>query len=112
LADLVVSLPPYQFARDSWGGTYAWADTDALAVVSNAEGGTLKNVPGCERRRILPRSQMQEIIDRFAELNSYDFGGSILRFLDCNYIDSDPEKGFRMELQEGEYVARLSLLIH
>src|SRR5205823_253173 len=26
------------------------------------------------------------------------FGGSILRFLDCNYIDSDPEKGFRQEL--------------
>jgi hypothetical protein len=48
-----------------------------LAVVSNAECGTLRNVPGCERRRILPRSQMQEIIDRFAELNPYDFGGSI-----------------------------------
>jgi len=36
---------------------------------------------------------LQEIIDRFAEINPYDFGGSILRFLDRNYIDSDPEKG-------------------
>jgi hypothetical protein len=83
---------------EGWGGSYAWTDTDSLAVVSNAEGGTLRHVPGCETRRILPRSQVQEIIDRFAELNPYDFGGSILRFLDCNYIDSDPEKGFRKEL--------------
>lgn len=83
---------------EGWGGTYAWTDTDSLAVVSNAEGGTLRHVPGCENRRILPRSQVQEIIDRFAELNPYAFGGSILRFLDCNYLKSDPEKGFRKEL--------------
>ena len=63
--------------------------------MSNAEGGILRHVPGCETRRILPRSQVQEIIDRFAELNPYNLGGSILRFLDRNYIDSDPEKGFR-----------------
>ena len=49
-------------------------------------------------RRILPRSQVQEIIDRFAQLNRYGFGSSILRFLDGNYIDSDPKKGFRNEL--------------
>ena len=83
---------------EGWGGTYAWTDTDSLAVVSNAEGGTLRHVPGCETRRTLPRLQVQEIIDRFVELNPYDFGGSILRFLDCNYIDSDPEKRFRKEL--------------
>ena len=65
---------------EGWGGTYAWADTDALVVVSNAEGGTLGHVPGCERRRIPPRSQVQEIIDRFAELNPYNFGGSIWDF--------------------------------
>lgn len=46
----------------------------------------------------LPRSLVQEIIERFAELNPYNFGGSILRFLECNYIDSDPEKGFRKGL--------------
>jgi len=83
---------------EGWGGTYAWADTDSLAVVSNVDGGTLRHVPGCESRRILPRSQVLEIVDRFAELNPYNFGGSILRFLDSNYIDSDPEKGFRKEL--------------
>jgi hypothetical protein len=59
---------------------------------------TLRHVSGCESRRILPRSQVQEIVDRFAELNPYNFGGSILRFVDCNYTDSDPEKGFRQEL--------------
>ena len=54
---------------EGWGGTYAWADTDSLAVVGNAEGGTLKHVPGGESRRMLPRSQVQEIVDRFAEIN-------------------------------------------
>jgi hypothetical protein len=91
-------LGMFERCVEGWGGTYAWADTDALGVVSNAGGGTLRHVPGCESRRILPRLQVQEIIDRFAELNPYDFGGSILRFLDCNYTDSDPEKGFRKEL--------------
>jgi len=80
---------------DERGGTYVWADTDALAVVSDAEGGSLNHVPGCQGRRILPRSQVQEIVDRFTQLNPYGFGGSILRFLDCNFVDSKPEKGFR-----------------
>ncbi len=77
------------------GGTYVWADTDALAVVSAKEGGGLSHVPGCQGRRTLPHSQVQEIIDRFADLNPFNFGGSILRFLDCSYVDSDPNKGFR-----------------
>lgn len=80
---------------EGWGGAYAWADTDALAVVSNAEGGSLSHVPGCHGLRILPHTQVQEIIDRFAQLNPYNFSGSILRFLDCNFVDSDPNKGFR-----------------
>lgn len=63
------------------GGTYAWVDTGVLGVVSNAKGGTLRYVPGCESGRTLPGTHVHEIIDRFAE--PYDFGGSILRFLDC-----------------------------
>lgn len=103
LASLITSggrllLGMLERSVEGWGGAYAWADTDALGVVSNAEGGTLRHVPGCESRRILPHSQVQEIIDRFGELNPYNFGGSILRFLDGNYLDSDPEKGFRKEL--------------
>ncbi len=80
------------------GGTYAWADTDALAVVSKAEHGSLSDVPGCAGRRVLPHSEVKEIIARFADLNPYQFDGSILRFLDCNYVDNDPEKGFRKQL--------------
>jgi DNA polymerase elongation subunit (family B) len=31
---------------EGWGGTYAWADTDSLAVVSKSEGG---NSEACAR---------------------------------------------------------------
>jgi hypothetical protein len=80
---------------DELGGEYAWADTDSLAIVSQREGGGLSTVPGCRGRLILTHSQVQEIIDRFAALNPYNFDGSILRFLDYNYVDSDPDRGFR-----------------
>ncbi len=62
------------------GGVYAWADTDPVGIVSSTEGGALTGVPGCKNARILPRREVQEIIGRFAALNPYDFGGSILRF--------------------------------
>lgn len=83
---------------DDKGGAYAWADTDALAVVSNDEGGSLSYVPGCEDKRILRRIEVQQIIDRFADLNPYRFAGSILRFSKYAYVDSDPEKGLRQLL--------------
>ena len=79
-------------------GVYAWADTDALAVISNEEGGALSHVPGCADKRVLPRSEVQEIVDKFAELNPYKFGGLILRFSKHAYVDSDPRKGFRQLL--------------
>jgi hypothetical protein len=80
------------------GGVYAWADTDALGIVSSTEGGALSGVPGCKNSRILPRTEVQEIIDRFAGLNPYGFGGSILRFTEDNYINSDPKNAFRQLL--------------
>jgi hypothetical protein len=40
----------------------------------------------------------EQIIDRFAGLNPYDFGGSILRFTEDNYIGSDPKNAFRQLL--------------
>jgi hypothetical protein len=80
------------------GGVYAWADTDAVGVVSSTEGGALTGVPGCENARILRRTEVQEIIDRFADLNPYGFGGSILRFTEENYIGSDPKNAFRQLL--------------
>jgi hypothetical protein len=79
-------------------GVYVWADTDALGVVAAEQGGTLANVPGCENTRILPRAEVRQIVEGFNSLNPYKFGGSILRFTDLNYVDSDPERGFRQLL--------------
>ena len=66
--------------------------------MSSTEGGALTGVPGCKNARILPRTEVQEIIDRFAGLNPYNFGGSILRFTEDNYIGSDPKNAFRQLL--------------
>jgi hypothetical protein len=75
-------------------GTYLFADTDALAVVSSEIGGML-NIPSGEGVRILPWKEVQNIVDRFTSLNPYDpdaVKGSILNLVDANYVDSDPEK--------------------
>ena len=80
------------------GGVHAWADTDAVGIVSSTDGDVLTGVLGCENARILPRTEVQEIIDRFAGLNPYDFGGSILRFTEENYTGSDPKNAFRQLL--------------
>lgn len=76
----------------SAGGVYAWADTDALAIVSAQHGGSLAHVPGCENARVLRWAEVQAIIDKFADLNPYGFGGSILNLVDDNFVDSDPTK--------------------
>jgi hypothetical protein len=83
------------------GGTHAWADTDALAVISSKNGGTLRQVPGCKRIRSLSWKEVQDIVDRFESLNPYDrnaIRGSILNFVDANYQDSDPRKDRRQLL--------------
>ena len=77
------------------GGVHAWADTDALAIVSSKNGGSLHHVPGCEKARILSWREVREITDRFEALNPYDrkaVPGSILSLVDDNYVDSDPKK--------------------
>jgi hypothetical protein len=53
------------------------------------------HVPGCGDKRVLPRSEVQEIVNKFADLNPYKFSGSILRFSKHAYVDSDRQKGFR-----------------
>ena len=80
------------------GGVYAWADTDALAIVSSEHGGSLAHVPGCESARVLPWKEVQAIIDGFADLNPYNFAGSILSLTDDNFVDSDPAKPRRQLL--------------
>ncbi len=75
------------------GGIHAWADTDALAIVSSRKGGSLRHIPGCENVRALPWKTVQSIIDRFESLNPYDrkaVPGSILNLVDANHVDCDP----------------------
>jgi hypothetical protein len=74
------------------GGIHAWADTDALAIVSSRNGGSLRNIPGCEKLKALPWKKVQAIVDRFESLNPYDrkaVPGSILNLVDANYKNSD-----------------------
>jgi len=75
------------------GGTHAWADTDALAIVSSKKGGSLRHIPGCEGVRALSWSAVQGITDKFEALNRYDrdaIPGSILNFVDANFEKADP----------------------
>ena len=83
------------------GGTHAWADTDALAIVSSKNGGSLRHVPGCNGIRALSWSTVRKITDKFEELNPYDRAavpGSILNFVDANFENVDPSSARRQLL--------------
>ncbi len=78
-------------------GTYLFCDTDSLAIVASKRGGQLR-IPGSEGVRILSFKEVRSIVDQFGELNPYDrkiVKGSILNFVDANYVDSDPKKPHR-----------------
>jgi hypothetical protein len=70
-------------------GVYSWADTDALAIVSSRHGGSLSHVPGCGNASVLPWKEVEAIVERFTDLNPYNFTGSILNLVDDNFVDSD-----------------------
>jgi hypothetical protein len=75
------------------GGTHAWADTDALAIVSSRKGGSLRSVPGLSGVRALSWSTVQRITDKFEALNPYNRAavpGSLLNLLDANFEKADP----------------------
>jgi len=75
-------------------GTYLFCDTDSLAIVSSEKGGKL-DIPGSKGLRILNWKETRKIAKRFSSLNPYDrkaVNGSILNFVDANFIDSDPTK--------------------
>jgi len=83
------------------GGTHAWADTDALAIVSSKKGGSLRHVPGCKGIKTLSWSTVQKITDKFKALNPYDRAavpGSILNLVDANFLDADPSSPRRQLL--------------
>lgn len=83
------------------GGTHAWADTDALAIVSFENGGKVRQIPGFQHIRALSWREVQEIVDQFASLNPYNRSavpGSILNFVDANYKGGDPQQAKRQLL--------------
>ena len=77
----------------SAGGTHAWADTDALAIVSSKKGGSLRHIPGCKGIRALPWKTVEQITAKFEDLNPYevkDVDIRLLNLVDANYQNFDP----------------------
>ena len=87
------------------GGSYAFCDTDSLAIIATPEGGTvacpggpLRKADNRESVRALSYGDVDAIIDRFAGVNPYDpelVPGSILELEEWNF---DPETGERRHL--------------
>lgn len=84
------------------GGTYAFCDTDSMAIVATPDGGPIAN-PARSRRRgprqpaisALSFAQVDEIVQRFERLNPYDrsiIPGSILKIEDENYAPKTEER--------------------
>ncbi len=71
------------------GGTYAFCDTDSMAIVATKDGGTiacpggaLKASDGKDGIRALSHNQVNQIINKFERLNPYDkeaVPGSIIK---------------------------------
>ncbi len=76
------------------GGTHAWADTDALAIVSSKKGRSLRHIPGCKEIKALPWSTVKQITAKFEDLNPYDAVKDVdvrlLNLVDANYQNFDP----------------------
>ncbi len=78
--------------RDA-GGTHAWADTDALAIVSSKKGRSLRHIPGCKGIKALPWKTVEQITAKFEDLNPYevkDVEVRLLNLVDANYQNFDP----------------------
>ena len=73
------------------GGTYAFCDTDSMAIVSSANEGTHDYTDHTGKRRTIPVltwQQVEEIVRRFESLNPYDreaVPGSILEIEQVNF---------------------------
>lgn len=92
-ARLLLALTEHEV--NTRGGTYAFCDTDSMAIVANRHGdliacnGGAHALPdGRDAIRALTWDQVEEIRDRFGALNPYDAAivpGSILELEDENY---------------------------
>jgi hypothetical protein len=87
------------------GGSFAFCDTDSMAIVASADGG-LVPCPGGHHRmpegmaavRALTWGDVEGIVERFAALNSYDRSvvpGSVLEVEKVNF---DPDTKARCQL--------------
>lgn len=77
------------------GGSYAFADTDSMAIVANesggfvhCKGGSNRSLEGLEAIQALSWEAVDSIVNRFESLNHYDskaVPGSILKVEDVNF---------------------------
>ena len=71
------------------GGTHAWADTDALAIVSSKKGKSLRHIPGCKGLKALPWSTVKQITENskilIRMIAVQDAGIRLLNLVDANY---------------------------
>ena len=85
-----------------FGGTYAFCDTDSMAIVADESGGLIdcpggKERPGdgSEAIQALSSDQVDRIVERFTTLNPYDrksVGGSILEVEEENFLSKPRER--------------------
>ena len=96
-ARLLLALVEHQVTQV--GGTYAFCDTDSMAIVATKDGGPVACEGGAQRRRndgreaiqALTWDQVEAIRERFTALNPYDptvVPGSILELEAENYNES------------------------
>jgi hypothetical protein len=88
------------------GGTYAFCDTDSMAVVANRRGGLIacpggphRDEEGREAIQALSWAQVDAVVERFRRLSPYDpkvVPGSILKVEDVNF---DPRTKRRREIE-------------
>ena len=88
-------------------GVWAWADTDALAIVANEDGGFVK-IQSSEHGKLITRSikalswtEVNTITEKFESLNPYDRklvpSLRLLNLTDDNYVD--PQAKVRQQRQ-------------
>ena len=78
------------------GGTYLYADTDALGICASEHGGSLDHVPGCKKKKLwaLSWTQVDKIVARFDDLNPYHPSAvpHLLSLTGDNYTDKTKTK--------------------